>query len=180
MLLTYKECLDRYGSDYQLKKEITKGNLFMKEKGVYSTARNVSEIAVIMRKYPKTVCTGKSAFFYHSLTDVIPDHYYLATRRTDTRIKDPRVVQSFLKDDLYEAGIMDLQYNNSNIRIYDKERMLIELMRFRSKMPLDYYKEIIQNYRKLSFELDFGMVEDYAALFKNGAKLMNMIQMEVL
>ena len=75
---------------------------------------------------------------------------------------------------------MELQHNNSNIRIYDRERMLIELMRFRSKMPMDYYKEIIQNYRKLSYELDFGLVEDYAALFKNGTTLMNMIQMEVL
>ena len=103
MLLTYQECLDRYGSDYQLKKEIRNGNLFRKEKGIYSTARNTSEIDIIMRKYPKAVCTSKSAFFYHSLTDVIPDHYYLATRRSDTRIKDPRVVQSFLKDDLSEA-----------------------------------------------------------------------------
>ena len=42
MLLTYQECLDRYGSDYQLKKEIRNGNLFMKEKGIYSTARNTS------------------------------------------------------------------------------------------------------------------------------------------
>ena len=180
MLLTYQECLDRYGSDYKLKKEIRNGNLFMKEKGIYSTARNTSEIDVIMKKYPKAVCTGKSAFFYHSLTDAIPDHYYLATRRSDTRIKDPRAVQSFLKDDLYEAGIMELQYNNSNIRIYDRERMLIELMRFKSKMPMDYYKEIIQNYRQLSYELDFGLVEDYAALFKNGTTFMNMIQMEVL
>ena len=88
MLLTYQECLDKYGSDYQLKKEITSGTIFMKEKGIYSTKRNVSEIDVILRKYPKTVCTGKSAFYYHSLTDVIPDHYFLATRRTDTRIKD--------------------------------------------------------------------------------------------
>ena len=47
-------------------------------------------------------------------------------------------------------------------------------------MPMDYYKEIIQNYRKLSYELDFGLVEDYAALFKNGTTFMNMIQMEVL
>lgn len=180
MVLTYKECLDRYGSDYQLKKEIRNGNLFIKEKGIYSTVRNTSEIDVIMRKYPNAVCTSKSAFFYHSLTDVIPDHYYLATRRSGTRIKDSRVIQSFLKDDVYEAGIMELQYNNSNIRIYDRERMLIELMRFRSKIPMDYYKEIIQNYRKLSFELDFGLVEDYAGLFKNSATLMNMIQMEVL
>lgn len=58
--------------------------------------------------------------------------------------------------------------------------MLIELMRFRSKIPMDYYKEIVGNYRKLTFEMDFGIVEDYAAMFKNGAKLMNMIQLEVL
>ncbi len=180
MLLTYQECLDKYGSDYQLKKEIANGTLFMKEKGIYSTKRNASEIDVIMRKYPKTVCTGKSAFYYHSLTDVIPDHYYLATRRSDTRIKDPRIVQSFLKDEIFNAGITEIQYNNSNIRIYDKERMLIELMRFKHKIPMDYYKEIINNYRKLSFELDFGIVEDYAAMFKSGTKLMNMIQMEVL
>ena len=180
MLLTYQECMDKYGSDYQLKKEIGNGNLFMKEKGIYSTLRNASEIDVIMLKYPKTVCTGKSAFYYHSLTDVIPDHYYLATRRTDTRIKDPRISQSFLKDDIFDAGITKIQYNNSSIRIYDKERMLIELMRFKSKTPMDYYKEIINNYRKLSFNLDFGLVEEYAAMFKSSAKLMNMIQMEML
>jgi hypothetical protein len=180
MLLTYQECLNKYGSDYQIKKEIGSGALFMKEKGIYSTKRNTSEIDVIMRKYPKAVYTGKSAFYYHSLTDVIPDHYYLATRRTDTRIKDPRVIQSFLTDEIFDAGITEIQYNNSNIRIYDRERMLIELMRFRSRIPLDYYKEIINNYRKISFELDFGIVEEYAAMFKSGAKLMNMIQMEVL
>ena len=63
MLLTYQECLDKYGSDYQLKKEIGSGTLFMKEKGIYSTQRNTSEIDVIMRKYSKTVCTGRSAFY---------------------------------------------------------------------------------------------------------------------
>ncbi len=180
MVLTYQECMDKYGSDYKIKKEIGNGNLFMKEKGIYSTKRNASEIDVIMRKYSKTVCTGKSAFYYHSLTDVIPDHYYLATRRTYTRINDPRIIQSFMKDEIFDAGITEVQYNNSSIRIYDKERMLIELMRFKSKMPMDYYKEIIGNYRKISFELDFGIVEDYSVMFKSGAKLMNMIQMEVL
>ncbi|MDC7302231.1 type IV toxin-antitoxin system AbiEi family antitoxin domain-containing protein [Agathobacter ruminis] len=180
MLLTYQECIDKFGSDYKIKKEIADGMLFMKEKGIYSTKRNSSEIDVIMLKYPKAVYTGRSAFYYHSLTDVIPDHYYLATRRTDTRIRDSRIRQSFVKDDIFEAGISQMQYNNSQIRIYNIERMLIELMRFKAKFPMDYYKEIIQNYRRLSFDMDFGLVEEYAAMFNNGARLMDMIQMEVL
>ncbi len=152
----------------------------MKEKGIYSTKRNTSEIDIIMHKYPKAVCTGKSAFYYHSLTDEIPDYYYLATRRTDTRIRDSRVRQSFLKDDIFEAGITELELDNSAIHIYTPERMLIELMRFKAKIPMDYYKEIIRNYRMLTDEMDFGLVEDYAAMFRNGSKLMDMIQLEVL
>lgn len=180
MLFSYQDCISRFGSDYKLKKELAAGRLFLKEKGVYSTRHNSPEIDIIMHKYPKAVFTGQSAFFYHALTDVIPAHYYLATKRTDTRIRDPRIHQYFMKDEIFDAGITDLSYNSSTIRIYDRERMLIELMRSRAKIPLDYYKEVIQSYRKLSFELDFGLMEDYAALFRNGANLMEMIQMEVL
>ena len=53
-------------------------------------------------------------------------------------------------------------------------------MRFKAKIPMDYYKEVIQNYRKLAYEMDFGLVEDYAYMFRNGNRLMDMIQMEVL
>ncbi len=180
MLLSYQECIDKYGNDYQIKKELNNGNLYMKEKGIYSTQRNTSEIDVIQQKYPHSVFTGKSAFYYHSLTDEVPDRYYLATRRTNSRINDPRVKQAFLRDDLFDAGITDIQYNNSTIRLYNRERMLIELMRFKPTIPLDYYKEIINNYRHISFELDYGIVEDYASLFKSGSRFMNMIQMEVL
>lgn len=180
MLLSYRECIERYGSDYKLKKEISEGSLFMKEKGIYSTIRNLPEVDIIMYKYPKAVFTGKSAFYFHSLSNVIPDHYYLATKRTDTRIHDPRIIQSFLKDDIFDAGITELAHNHSIVRIYDKERMLIEMMRLRANIPMDYYKEVIQSYRGISYELDFGLVESYTAMFRNGANLMRMIQMEVL
>ncbi|WP_026505410.1 type IV toxin-antitoxin system AbiEi family antitoxin domain-containing protein [Butyrivibrio sp. NC3005] len=180
MVLTYNECIEKYGSDYKIKKELSNGELFMKEKGVYSTVRNVSDLDIITSKYPRAVFTGKSAFYYHSLTDVIPDHFHLATRREDSRIKDQRVIQSFLKDDIFEPGIIEMKYNNSSIRIYDRERMLIELMRFRKSIPFDLYKEIIQNYRRIAEEMDFGLVEDYAYMFRNGNTLMNQIQMEVL
>ncbi len=180
MLLSYQECIAQYGSDYKMKKAIAEGNLFLKEKGIYSTTECSPELSSIMLKYPKAVLTGRSAFYYHSLTDVIPDYYYLATRRNDTRINDNRVQQSFLKESVFDEGIIAMRYNNSVIRVYDRERMLIELMRFKTKYSLDYYKEIVHNYRKIIDKLDFVSVEDYAMMFKNGGTLLNMIQMEVL
>lgn len=180
MVLTYKQCIEKYGSDYLLKKEIADGNIFQKEKGIYSLSKNCSELEIISVKYPRAIFTGESAFYYHSLTDVIPDYYYLATVRTDARIHDRRVVQTFLKKDIFDMGKIKMQYHNTEISIYSLERMLIELMRFRSKLPFDYYKEIISNYRNKVEMMDIAKVEEYADKFRNSEKLMDMIQMEVL
>ena len=47
MVLTYKQCIEKYGSDHMLKKGIDEGNLFQKEKGIYSTNRTCSELEII-------------------------------------------------------------------------------------------------------------------------------------
>lgn len=180
MILTYKQCIEKYGSDHLLKKQIAEGGIFQKEKGIYSTSRSCSELEIISVKYPRAIFTGESAFYYHSLTDVIPDYYHLATVRTDARIKDPRVIQKFLKSDIFDMGKNKMQYQNTEITIYSLERMLIELMRFRNKLPFDYYKEIIYNYRNRVERMDIAKVEEYAYAFRNADKLMDMIQMEVL
>lgn len=180
MLLTYKDCIEKYGSDHLLKKEIIEGRLFQKEKGIYSLQKLCSELEIISIKYPRSVFTGESAFYYHSLTDVIPDYYCIATLRTDSRIRDSRVKQSFVKSEIFEIGKTKMQYNNVEINIYSLERMLIELMRFRSKIPFDYYKEIISSYRNKVETMDIALVEEYADHFKNADRMMDMIQLEVL
>jgi len=180
MILTYKECIEKYGSDYLLKKELAAGNIFQQEKGIYSLQKSCSELGVISVKYPRAVFTDRSAFYYHSLTDVIPEYYYLAMVRDNSRVNDPRVKQSVLKADLFEMGKTNLRHNNIEINIYDLERMLVELMRFKSKYPLDYYKEIILNYRNRVEKMDIAKVEEYANHFRNTDKLMDMIQAEVL
>ena len=180
MLYNYKRCIEKYGSDYMLKKAIRKGEIQQVEKGIYLNGDGCTELEIIVTKYPKAIITGESAFYYHGLTDVIPGNYCLATRRTDGRIKDDRIEQSFQKDEIFELGKTELQYQNIDIMIYTPERMLIELMRFRTSYPFDYYKELISNYRKRIHHMDFWKIEEYAATFKNGQKLMEQIQLEVL
>ena len=48
MVLTYKDCIEKYGSDHLLKKEISEGRLFQKEKGIYSLQKSCSELEIIM------------------------------------------------------------------------------------------------------------------------------------
>lgn len=58
--------------------------------------------------------------------------------------------------------------------------MLIELVRYKSKLPFDYYKEIILNYRKLLPRLDIQKIQDYALMAPKSNKVLEILQMEVL
>lgn len=135
---------------------------------------------LIVAKYPRAIFTGESAYYYLGFTDIIPDYYCLATRRGDTRIKDKQVKQTFVNDNLYEFGKCTIEYQNTNISIYSKERLLVDLVRFRSKIPFDYYKEVIGNYRRVVNDLDFFNIEDYVGRLKRGKKIMDTIQLEVM
>ena len=50
------------------------------------------ELEIIMKKYPNAILTLNSAFYYYGLTDTIPDHYYVATPKSNRKIEDVRVM----------------------------------------------------------------------------------------
>ena len=176
---TRTECLKEYGSDYYIEKKVEEGKLFKVGKAIYSEKKHVPEIAMFVYKYPNVVVTMKTAFFFYGLTDVIPDEYDLATTRDATKIKDKRVKQYFISDDFFGEGIEKADYKGYDIRIYNKERMLIELVRYKSKLPFDYYKEIVLNYRKILPQLDIQKIQDYALMAPKSNKVLEILRMEV-
>lgn len=179
MLYSYEKCIEIYKTDYQIRKQIEKGNLFKIEKGVYSDDRYESDIAVVKMKYPNAVFTLNSAFYFHGLTDTIPRMYYLETHKDATKIRDKKVKQIFDNHKSMELGVMEMEYDGSKIKVFNKERLLIELIRNKNKLPFDYYKEIIGNYRKLIRELDIQKVHEYALALPKSNMVMEVIQMEV-
>ncbi len=73
MLLTYSKCIQKYGSKYNLHKKVENKEIYQLEKGIYSDVRYVSELQIISKKYPEAIFTLNSAFYYHRLTDTIPE-----------------------------------------------------------------------------------------------------------
>ena len=139
------ECLEEYGSDYKIQQKVKAGELFKVGRGLYSEVEYIPQLAVLAYRHPNAVVTMRNAFYMHGLTDVIPDEYDLATERDAAKIKDTRVKQYFIPSELFTQGIVNTDYKWYHIRIYSKERMLIELLRYKTKLPYDYYKEILLN-----------------------------------
>lgn len=178
-MLSRAECLKEYGSDYLISKKIEKGELFKIAKGIYSEKKHIPDLAIYSYKYPYTVITMKSAFYFYNLSDVIPDVCDLATSRDAAKIRDKKVKQYFVSDNIFKVGIETVDYKGFDIHIYSKERMLIELIRYKSKLSFDYYKEILLNYRKILPQLNIQEIQDIALLAPKSNKIMETLQLEV-
>ena len=179
MIYNYKEIIEIYKNDYNLKKALNKNEIFKLDKGIYSNKKIVNPLVIYSKKYPNSVITMDSAYYYYNLTDVIPSKVYLATDRNTDKINNEKIVQTFMSKNILYQGRVNLQTNDGVINIYDRERLLIELIRKKNQIPFDYYKEIISNYRAIVDELDMYKIEEYLALFKNDMSLSNILQMEV-
>ena len=179
LILLYKELIKQYKSDYKIKKLIKIGKIFKIEKGIYSDQKNVNYLEVLTKKYPNAIFTMDSAFYYHNLTDVIPEKEYLALRRNSTKIRDSRIKVTYYQDKFFEIGKSTLKINGVEIQIYDKERMLIELIRNRKTMGFDYYKEIIGNYREIKDSLNTKKIAQYISKYEIGDYLYDVIMKEV-
>ncbi len=179
MILLYKELIKQHKNDYEIKKLIKTGKIIKIEKGIYSDNNNVNYLEVLTKKYPNAIFTLDSAFYYHNLTDVIPEKECLALRRNSTKINDDRVKVIYYQDKFFEIGKSILRVNGVEIPIYDKERMLVELIRNRKTLGFDYYKEIIGNYREIKDSLNTKKIAEYISKFAIEDHLYDVIMKEV-
>ena len=165
MYLSYLDCRKRFGSPYQIDKAVADGHLQKIEAGVYSDGVRVSELGTIQFKYPKGILAFESAYFYHDLTDAIPDAYHLATPANATAINDPRVKQHYMPIAIHSIGMTEIEYCGDKVRTYDLERLLIDTARMKNKLPSDLYKEVILSFRTRVGSLSEEKIGAYLPLF---------------
>ena len=83
------------------------------------------------------------------------------------------------KSILYEGATTE-QDHGFTIRIYSRERLLVELLRYKTTLPFDLYKEVLLNYRKVLPQLNIQAIQDYAMISPKRKMVMEALQMEVL
>lgn len=180
MVLNYTECKEKYGNAYQLNKAVDAGLIYKLEEGIYSEDKYESDAAILSKKYPQAVFTGVYAFYLHGLTDYVPESYALATKSKAAPIADKRVEQVYTRDDLLMEGATTVPAEGIDILVYDKERMLIELLRNKNKWPKDFYKEVLGRYRKIIESLEIWRIQEYIEKFPKSGMIRRSFDEEVL
>lgn len=180
MIYTTKELLNSGETKYSIKKKLISKELKLIERGMYSSGDDVFiDEFFLLKKYPKAILTGISAFSFYNLTDAIPDNVCLSTEQHSFPLRNKLVEQSYQDSKFFSIGASLVEYDGGMIRIYDLERMLIELIRLRSKYSPELYFEVLNSFRKLKDKLDINKLMSYLNYFPNGDSIIHKIR-EVL
>ena len=179
MIYTWKEIVEKEGNRFLAESSIAKGKYSKVSHGLYvDSGAHISELEQIFATYPRATLTMQSAFEYYQLSDYIPDKYYVVTPYNAHRIKNPKVIQSYMNEELMQIGREKIKTQYGYIYIFSKERMLIELIRLKNKLPRDYYLEAISSYRVLKSMnlLSMYTISEYCKSFPSGMKILKEIQ----
>ena len=178
MIATKKQLLLDGETPYSIRNKISKGVLFLVERGLFSDKANpYFDEAYICAKYPNAIITGLSAFYYYDLTDQIPQDIYVATAQHSYPIRRKGVIQSYQEPSFFSIGRTMIKVESGYINIYDIERTFIELIRLREKYPAELYYEVMGSFRKIKDKIDFYKVQQYLKAFpREGAYILQKIK----
>ncbi|HHW69567.1 MAG TPA: hypothetical protein GX747_04440 [Tenericutes bacterium] len=178
MIYTYVDLKKRGLSNYKIKKAVENGYLIKIDKGVYSDKPETSELEILCRTYPHVIITLDSALYFYGLIKKEPKVIYVATKQKARKIIYKNIKQIYMSDHLLDIGVAKMNYKMIQMNIYSLERLLIEVVRNKTNIKYETYKEAIDSYSKISKLLNKKKLDEYLTHFKD-SKIIKRISSEV-
>ena len=109
-----------------------------------------SEIVIINRLFPDAVLCMETALFYYRYSDRNPSEWNIAidknASRQRTKIDYPFVKAYRIESALLPIGETKGKIDSIEVRIYDRDRTICDVLRNMSKMDKEVFNKAIQNY----------------------------------
>lgn len=111
-----------------------------------------SEVVIINRLFPDAVLCMETALFYYRYSDRNPAEWNIAidknASRQRTQIDYPFVKAYRVEPALLSVGETKGVIDFTEVRIYDRDRTICDVMRNMNKMDKEIFNKAIQNYVK--------------------------------
>ena len=144
-----------------------RGAVELVSRGVYRLANlpplsHPDQITVCLR-YPKAVICLVSALAFHDITTQIPRKVSVAVPR-DSRLPSldyPPIQAHRFSRTSYEVGIETHPIDGAAVKVYNREKTLVDCFKFRNRIGMDIVLEALRFYRERS-KLNVGALLHYA------------------
>ena len=152
-VLKTSELKDLGFSSRQINKLIEEGVISRIKYGFYELIDYVpKEEVIIARLFPKAVIFLESAMMHYGYTDRIPLAWQIAVDRysktTQYDIDYPLIEPYYLKPKFIDIGIDTIQVDGVEVRIYDRDRTICDVLRYEKKLEEEVFTNAIKRYVK--------------------------------
>ena len=161
----YKSVFDKYGGMMrttqlaeekifypQREKLIADGYVEKIRRGYYQwiNPNDFSEVGTVIRLFPDAILCMDTALRYYGYSDRTPGDWHLAVSKDSGKsrfkIDYPFVKPYYVEPSLLELGLTTGTMDGHTIRIYDKDRLICDCLRYRNKMDKEIFNKAIQKY----------------------------------
>lgn len=161
----YKSIFDKYGGMMrttqlaeekifypQREKLIADGYVEKIRRGYYQWINpdDFSEVGTVIRLFPDAILCMDTALRYYGYSDRTPSNWHLAVSKDSGKsrfkIDYPFVKPYYVEPAVLELGLTTGTMDGHAIRIYDKDRLICDCLRYRNKMDKEIFNKAIQKY----------------------------------
>ncbi|ATO37822.1 type IV toxin-antitoxin system AbiEi family antitoxin domain-containing protein [Geobacillus thermodenitrificans] len=148
------EDLTREGvSKYYIRKFEQNGEIIRIKRGLYRYAEfendQNEEVVEVSKVIPNGVLCLLSALSFYELTTYNPWEYQIAIERKSRKpsLPDyPPIKIFYFSKKQFEYGIEEVEVGGHKISIYNREKTICDIIRYREKIGIDLMKEGLRNY----------------------------------
>ena len=161
----YKSIFDKYGGMMrttqlaeekifypQREKLIADGYVEKIRRGYYQwiDPDDFSEVRTVIHLFPDAILCMDTALRYYGYSDRTPGDWHLAVSKDSGKsrfkIDYPFVKPYYVEPAVLELGLTTGTMDGHAIRIYDKDRLICDCLRYRNKMDKEIFNKSIQKY----------------------------------
>ncbi len=161
----YKSIFDKYGGMMrttqlaeekifypQREKLIADGYVEKIRRGYYQwiDPDDFSEVRTVIHLFPDAILCMDTALRYYGYSDRTPGNWHLAVSKDSGKsrfkIDYPFVKPYYVEPAVLELGLTTGTMDGHAIRIYDKDRLICDCLRYRNKMDKEIFNKAIQKY----------------------------------
>jgi predicted transcriptional regulator of viral defense system len=161
----YKTLFERYGGMMRTS-QLTEENVFYPQRqqlindgyvekikrGYYQWINpdDFSEVGTVIRLFSDAILCMDTALRYYGYSDRTPGDWHLAVSKDSGKsrfnIDYPFVKPYYVEPTVLELGLTKGNIDGHEVRIYDKDRVICDCLRYRNKMDKEIFNKAIQNY----------------------------------
>ncbi|NLX75941.1 MAG: hypothetical protein GXZ01_00970 [Clostridiaceae bacterium] len=168
-------------SSRQIKRLIVDGVITKIKRGFYELSDYIiRDEVIIARLFPQAVIFLESALLYYGYTDRIPLAWQIAvdkySKTTQYNINYPLIEPYYLEPKFLDIGVDVIRIDGVEIRIYDRDRTICDVLRYEKKLEKEVFKNAIGRYKE-DPKKNMRKVFEYAEIFNIKNKVQTYIGM---